>query len=290
MTTPTTPTSPTTSTASVTEIVVPTGTARPFALTAALLWRLVHEGRRHLLSPVVPFVLTLAVTVITSCFGGDSANSAGAFLSLASDYSDGGHAVTVGILLTLGPGTAAVFNAASVTRAVQGLVGAEVARGGFEELLGSPYTPRRIATAVLGFTLATATGFWAVYTAITAAVTGAFVAATSVHLHLPAAYVALVTVFPLLIAWTSGSLALLVSLLFPRLTQVGVAAALSGGNLGNVVAVLPGLGAVFVLSYGLPSLGPARLLLIAGGATLLIACASVVLVTVRFDPETVLDS
>ncbi|RLU90416.1 hypothetical protein CTZ27_21030 [Streptomyces griseocarneus] len=283
MTTPTTPVTPATA-------IAPTGTARPFALTSALVWRLLHEGKRHLLAPLVPFVAVLAITVVPSLFDGDSVNSAGSFLSVASDYSDGGHGVTVGILLTLGPGLAAIFNALSVTRAVQGLVGAEVTRGGFEELLGAPYTPRRIATAVLGFALVTATGFWAAYVAITALATAAFAAATSVHLHLTASYVALVLLLPLLIAWTSGSLALLVSLLFPRLTRIGAAASLSSGNLGNIVAMLPGLGSVLALTYGLPSLGPARLLLIAGGVTLLIACVSVALVTVRFDPEAVLDS
>ncbi|GHE12097.1 hypothetical protein [Streptomyces alanosinicus] len=266
------------------------GNPRPFALTHALLWRLLHEGRHHLLAPVLPFVAALAIMVLTSLRGSGAVNGAGSFLNVAARYTSGGHAVTVGILLTLGPALAALFNSMSVTRAVQGLVGAEVTRGGFEELLGAPYTPRRIAAAILGYMAAAATCFWAAYMAIVALATGLLVATTSTRLHLGAGYTALALVLPLLIALTGGSLALLVSLLFPRLTQIGGAAGLSGGNLGNVISMLPALGSVFVLTYGLPHLGATRLLVAAGGTTFVIAFASVTIVAACFSPETALDS
>ncbi|MFF2516903.1 hypothetical protein [Streptomyces sp. NPDC058086] len=271
-------------------MTAPAGTPRPFALTHALIWRLLHEGRRHLLAPVLPFVAVLALMVLTSLRGSGAVNGAGSFLDVAARYTSGGHAVTMGILLTLGPALAAFFNSVSVTRAVQGLVGAEVTRGGFEELLSAPYTPRRIATAVLGYMAAAATGFWAAYMAIVALATGLLVATTSTRLHLDAGYTALSLLLPLLIALTSGSLALLVSLLFPRLTQIGGAAGLSGGNLGNVIAMLPAIGSLFALTYGLPHLGATRLLLAAGGITFLIAVASVAVVAACFSPETALDS
>ncbi|MEV0845476.1 hypothetical protein AB0J21_06225 [Streptomyces sp. NPDC049954] len=271
-------------------MTAPTGVPRPFALTRALLWRLLHEGRRHLLAPVLPFVAVLALMLFTSLRGSGAVNGAGSFLDVAARYTSGGHALTVGILLTLGPALAALFNSVSVTRAVQGLVGAEVTRGGLEELLASPYTPRRISTAVLGYMAAAATGFWAAYMAILVAAISLVVGTTSAHLRLDTAYTVLSLVFPLLIALTSGSLALLVSLLFPRLTQVGGAAGLSGGNLGNLVSMVPAVGSLFVLTYGLPRLGAGRLLLAAGGGTLLIAVVSVTLVAARFSPENVLDS
>ncbi|WP_406169757.1 hypothetical protein [Streptomyces sp. NBC_00996] len=271
-------------------MTAPAAAPRPFALTHALLWRLLHEGRRHLLGPLLPFVAVLALMLLTSLRGSGAINGAGSFLDVAARYTSGGHALTVGILLTMGPALAALFNSVSVTRAVQGLVGAEVTRGGLEELLSAPYTPRRITTAVLGYMAAAATGFWAAYMAIVAVATFLVVATTSAQLHLSAAYTTLSLLFPLLIALTSGSLALLVSLLFPRLTQIGGAAGLSGGNLGNLVAMLPAVGSLFVLTYGLPRLGAARLLLAAGGGTFLIAVVSVTVVAACFRPENVLDS
>jgi len=136
----------------------------------------------------------------------------------------------------------------------------------------------------------TAAGFWAAYMAVVALTAAVFSATTSADLHPGAAYTLLALLFPLLIAWTSGSLALLVSLLFPRLTQLGGAAGLANGNVGNLIAMLPGIGALLALAYGLPRLGPTRLLLFAGGAATLIAAASVALVASCFDPEAVLDS
>ncbi|MEV3860026.1 hypothetical protein AB0J38_37680 [Streptomyces sp. NPDC050095] len=227
--------------------------------------------------------------MLTSLRGSGAINGAGSFLDVAARYTSGGHALTVGVLLTMGPALAALFNSVSVTRAVQGLVGAEVTRGGLEELLSAPYTPRRISTAVLGYMAAAATGFWAAYMTILSVATGLVVAMTSAELHLNAAYTTLALVFPLLIALTSGSLALLVSLLFPRLTQVGGATGLSGGNLGNLVAMVPAIASLFVLTYGLPHLGAARLLLAAGGGTLFTAVVSVTIVAARFSPENVLD-
>ncbi|MEU0407371.1 hypothetical protein ABZ307_06005 [Streptomyces griseorubiginosus] len=260
-------------------------------LTRALLWRLVHEGGRHLAAPLVPYVIVLLVTVVVSSVdGGSLINGAGSATTVADRYADGGHALTTGLLLTVGPTVAALFNALSVTRAVQGLVGAEVNRGGFEELLGAPYTHRHIAAAVLGYLLAAATAFWAAYLTLLTLLVYGYAAATSGHLNLDGGYVALSLVLPLLVAWATGSLALLVSLLFPRLTQLGSAAGLSGGSVGNIVAMLPALGAVVAVSSGLAHFGAVRLLLVCGGVTLAVATVSVTTVALRFDPESILDS
>ncbi|GGL79994.1 hypothetical protein GCM10010129_24510 [Streptomyces fumigatiscleroticus] len=260
------------------------------ALCGALLWRLAREGTRYLLSALLPYVVVLALTVTLPSLLGGHINGADRSTRFAVALGARGHQVVMGEMLLLAPALTALFGSIAATRMVQGLVGAEVNRGGFEELLSTPYPPGRIAAALLGCTLVVGTGFWAAMSALGALGVWITDMVTDSGVHPSGAYYALALVLPLLTTWAGGVLALAVSLFFPQLTQLGGGVNLAGGSLGNGVAVLPGLGALLALVLGADSLGPLRLLLIAGGAVAVITAGALTAVAAGFRPETVLHS
>ncbi|AQZ61642.1 hypothetical protein BKM31_09325 [[Actinomadura] parvosata subsp. kistnae] len=266
------------------------GVPGAFALCGAILWRVRREGVRDLLSAVVPFVVLLVVLSVLPLVAGHGIKGAAVAAAVGARYGADANMVVVGLLLLITPGLAALFGAIGVTRSVQGLVGSEVSRGGMEELLSAPYTPGGIAAAVLGYALVVATGFWAVMTAAGALAITVVLLLSGARLTLDAGYLTLALLLPLLCAWASAGLTLMVSLLFPRLTQLGAGVNVAGGSLGNGLALLPALGTLLALLYGTVSLGPVKLFLMAGGVTVVITVAAVAIVAGKFRPETVLDS
>jgi hypothetical protein len=262
-----------------------------WALCRVVFWRVRREGVGQLLLAFVPFAAILAfVSSVPLITGGGGVKGSAEFATFGLRYGVRSNVVVVGLLLLLAPGLVALFSALGVTRTVQGLIGAEVSRGGLEALLSAPYTPSTIAAAVLGYALGMATAFWLGMSALGAVAVAAVTAASDGHLSLDGGYLALALLLPLLCAWAAAGLTLLVSLLFPRLTQLGATVNVAGGNLGNAVALVPALGGLFALLYGAVDIGVVRLFLITGGVTACIVVISVVGVAWRFRPETVLDS
>jgi hypothetical protein len=261
------------------------------ALGGAFGWRVRREGVRYLAVALGPFVVVVAlVSTLALTTGGRSFKGSAEFGTFGLRYGGGGNAILVGILLLMIPGLIALFSSIGATRTVQGLVGSEVSRGGLEELLTAPYTVGSITVALLGYALTVATAFAMIMSGLGAVDIVAASWVTGVHPSLTGGYLAAALVLPLLSAWSGSALALLISLLFPRLTQLGATVNVAGGSLGTGVAILPGLGALLMLLLAAPSLGIVRVLLIAGGATLLITVAAVAIVARRFEPETVLES
>jgi hypothetical protein len=261
------------------------------SLGCALGWRVRREGLRYLAAIFVPFtVLLILITTVSLTTGGRGLKGAGGFAAFGTRYGGGADAIMAGLLLLMIPGLVALFSAIGVTRTVQGLVGSEVSRGGLEALLAAPYTVGAIAAALLGYALTVATAFALAMSGLGSADVAAASWVTGVHLSLPGSYLAGALLLPVLSAWSGAALALLISLLFPRLTQLGATVNVAGGSLGTGLAVLPGLGALLMLLLAAPSLGILRVLLIAGGATALITIAAVAVVAWKFEPEAVLES
>jgi len=258
----------------------------------ALLWRMRREQLRYLLTIFIPFTLTVTVVVVLPMLSDDSTmNGADSSAEFGLRYGASTDSIAAGLLLMLMPGLVALYSTAAAAMAVRNVVGAEAGQGALESLLAAPYTPGGIAGGLLGFAIVITTGQWAVMSCLGVIAVGASVLVHHDSLTLDAGYWALALGLPLMSAWAGASLALLVNLLFPRLSQPGRSGlAGSGGGLGNIVAMLPGFGALLALALGSVDLGAVRLLLIAGGATALIAVASLVGVARGFRPESVLGS
>jgi hypothetical protein len=169
--------------------------------------------------------------------------------------------------------------------------------GALETMLGAPYTPASIAAGLLGYALVVTTGQWAVMSGL-----GALALLVSSRLHhdgLPVGGGYLVLsllsllslLLPLLLAWVGAAPALLLSLLFPRLSLPG-----QGGLAGNgsavvsIVAILPGCSALLTLALGLGNVTLLRLLLGAGGVTAAVIVGSLLGIARGFRPESVLGS
>lgn len=260
-------------------------------LGLALAWRIRRESVRYLLAVFVPFGAVLAlITVVPLLRGGQAFN--GANTAAAFGLSQGAHAnsATVGLVLIFAPALVALFSAMSVARLVQGLVGADVSRGALEALLSAPYTPGNIAAGLLGIVAVAATAFWAVMSGLAALDILIVVAVSGDHLSLSGGYVALALVLPLLSALAGGGLTLLGSLLFPGATQLGATVSVAGGNLSGGLALLPALGVVLAMTLGAEQLGPARLLVYAGGGVAIIDLVTLALVAWKFRPDAVLGS
>ncbi|GHG81185.1 hypothetical protein [Streptomyces griseocarneus] len=266
--------------------------ARSKTLAAALLWRVRRERLRSLATVFLPFVLTLASTVVVPLVSDDSGtNGADGSAELGLRYGATGDAIAAGLLLVLIPGVVAIHATLGAGLAVRNVIGAEAGVGALEAMLAAPYTPASIAGGLLGYALVVTTSQWAIMTAL-----GALALTISGVLHhdslsLDGGYLALALGLPLLAAWAGAALALMLSLLFPRLAQPGQAGlAGNGGALVSVVSMAPGFGALLALALGLGELGPIRLLVTAGGITALIAVGALAGAARGFRPESVLGS
>jgi hypothetical protein len=268
------------------------GRPGPGTLAVALAWRTRREGVRYLLGAFVPFVLIITLTVVVPLFPGGShaINGAQADAGVGLRFGARGHPVLVGLLLLLIPGMVALCVAIGVGRAVRGLIGEEVGRGGLEELLGAPYSVGGIAAALLGCALTVATFLWAVMSALGALTIGGLTVATHDRLSLGGSYLALALVLPLLTSWAGAALALLVSVVFPRLTQLGAGVSLAGSNLASGTALLPGLAALLTLLIDSGGVGSVGFLALAVGAAAAVTVVTVPLAAYLFRAERVLDS
>ncbi|MFD9124422.1 hypothetical protein [Kitasatospora sp. NPDC059571] len=270
----------------------PRDLARARVLASALLWRIRRERLRNLLTVFLPFVLTVTSIVVLPLLSDDSAmNGAAGSAELGLRYGSTGDAVAAGMLLVLLPGVVALHCTVGAALAVRNVVGAEAGVGALETMLAAPYTPASIAGGLLGFAVAVTTVQWAVMSALAALALGI---AQWVHhdgLSLGPGYLALALGLPLLSAWAGAGLALLCNLLLPKLAQPARAGlAGNGGGLVNVIALLPGLGAMIAPAVGLSDLGPLRLLALAGGVTAVIVAGSLFGIARGFRPESVLAS
>ncbi|KJK57433.1 hypothetical protein [Saccharothrix sp. ST-888] len=266
--------------------------ARSRVLAGALLWRMRRERLRNLATVFLPFVLTIASTVVLPLVSDDrGVNGAADSARLGLRYGATGDTIAAGLLLVLVPGVLAMHGTIGAGLAVRNVIGAEAGVGALEAMLAAPYNPADIAGGLLGYVLVVTTGQWMVMSAIGAA---AMAIATRLHhdsLAPTGGYLALALGLPLLASWAGAALALLLNLLFPRLAQPGQGGlAGNGGGLVTVVALLPGFGVLLALALGLTELGPVRLLLIAGGATVLITVGSLAGIARGFRPESVLGS
>ncbi|WP_369388971.1 hypothetical protein AB5J72_16260 [Streptomyces sp. CG1] len=268
------------------------GLARSRTLAAALLWRMRQERLRHFATVFLPFVLTVAVAVVLPLISDDSGmNGASDSARLGMEYGANADAIAAGLLLVLIPGVVAVHGAVGASLAVRNVVGAEAGVGALEAMLGAPYSPASIAAGLLGYALAVTAGQWAVMSGL-----GALALWVSARLHhdglsVDGGYLTLSLLLPLLSTWAGAALALLLSLLFPRLSlpgQGGLAG--NGGAVVSIVAILPGFGALLTLALGLGNVSPARLLLGAGGVTAAIIAGSLLGIARGFRPESVLGS
>ena len=255
-----------------------------FTLVSALLWRLRRERLRYLALLLLPFVL--AVTLL-SCTPAE--NGASDMLIFAQRY---GHVdlVRVGLLLMLVPGLVAVIGSTLVATVVRTVVGAEAGRGGLELLLATPYQVRSIASALLGFVALIAAALWAAMTLLGTIALTVIVNVEHAHIALSGEFLLLGLVLPLLAMWAAGGLALAVNLLLPKLAQQGRLGLVgSGGGIGELAAILTGLGLLLMLAFGGASLSAVTVLATAGGATIVIFVGSVSAVAGGFCAERVLD-
>jgi hypothetical protein len=266
--------------------------SRARILASALLWRMRRERLRNFATVFLPFVLTATSVVALPLLSDDSdMNGAASSAHLGLQYGAHGDTVAAGLLLVLMPGIVALHGTVGAGLAVRNVVGAEAGAGALEAMLGAPYNPASIAGGLLGYVLVVTTGQWAVMSAL-----GALALALSTALHhdslAPSAgYLTLALLLPLLATWAGAALALLLNLLFPRLSQPGAGAlAGNGGGLVSLAAMLPGFGALLAMAIALDPLGPTRLLLYAGGATVLITTGSLIGIAKGFRPESVLSS
>lgn len=286
-----------------------------WGLAAAFCWRLRREGARYLLAPCAVLALVLvAQFALAEVAGGRALDGASGLAAVAARYTLAGESPSLGLVLTFGPGAVALWSAATVTRAVRGLIGAEVGRGGFEELLSAPCPARRIARGLLGCAVAVATCCWCVFTALAAVAVAAVARAEAVPLDLSVGYLSCALALPLLVAWLSGGLALVVNLLLPlprttrpprairpprtvrppRRTErngrnrlIGLVG-LPGTTVANLVSTLPGPGTVLALAYGLPGLGAVPLLITSAAVAAVLIAASMTAVSIGFRPEVAL--
>ncbi|EDX22751.1 MULTISPECIES: hypothetical protein [Streptomyces] len=266
--------------------------ARSRTLATALLWRVRRERLRSLATVFLPFVLTLASAVALPLASDDSGtNGADSSAALGLQYGASGDAIAAGLLLTLIPGVVAVHGTLGAGLAVRNVIGAEAGVGALEAMLAAPYSAASIAGGLLGYALVVTASQWAVMTVL-----GALALAVSDWLHHDSlspdgGYLALALGLPLLAAWAGAALALMLSLLFPRLAQPAQAGLAGNGSaLVSLVAMAPGFGALLALALGLTELGPIRLLTIAGGVTVLITVCALVCIARGFRPESVLGS
>ena len=266
--------------------------ARSLTLAQALLWRMRQERLRNFATVFLPFVLTVTVAVVLPLVSDDSSmNGAADSARLGMEYGANADAVATGLLLVLIPGVIAVHGTVGASLAVRNVVGAEAGVGALETMLGAPYTPASIAAGLLGYGLVVTTGQWAVMSGL-----GAVALLVSSRLHhdglsVDGGYLVLSLLLPLLSAWAGAALALLLSLLFPRLSlpgQGGLAG--NGGAVVSIVAILPGFGALLTLALGLGNVTPLRLLVGAGGVTAAVIVGSLLGIARGFRPESVLGS
>lgn len=261
-------------------------------LVAALAWRTRHEGLGCLLTGFAPFAVVVALlSVLPSLTHGKGINGAASALAVSLRYGSG--SLAMGLLLLLAPGLIAVFGGIGIARLARGLVGGEVSRGGMELLLGAPYTPGTIAAALLGYLLGAAVTFWAALTALTVLAVTGLIAVGGGHLVLSGGYLAEALLLPLLAMCASCGLAVLVSLLFPRLTQVQLSAGvnMAGGSLDSLITLLPTLALLTSLAFGGKAVaGSAGFCAAAAGVAVAIAAVSVGAVSRGFRPEAVLES
>ncbi|MER8182727.1 hypothetical protein [Kitasatospora sp. NPDC094015] len=266
--------------------------ARARILTTALLWRMRQERLRNTLTVLLPFVLTTASVVVLPLLGDDSAmNGAAGSAELGLRYGAQGDTVAAGMLLILLPGVVALHCTVGAALAVRNVVGAEAGVGALESMLAAPYTPAAIAGGLLGLALVVTTVQWAVMSGLAVLALGIATWAHHDSLALGAGYPLLAFGLPLLSAWAAAALALLCNLLMPKLSQPAQSGlAGNAGGLVNIIAMLPGLGAMIALATGLGGLGPIRLLIVTGGATAAVIAGCLLGIVRGFRPESVLGS
>jgi hypothetical protein len=143
--------------------------------------------------------------------------------------------------------------------------------------------------ALLGYVGMVAVLYWACMSAIAALALAAVTWASGATVSLTASYLLAALIVPLLAAWAATGLALLVSLLYPRLAQPGgYGVNTGGGGIAGLPAMLPGLGVL--LALWAPDISAGELLGVAGGAVAAVATAGVATVARRFRPDAVLGS
>lgn len=260
-------------------------------LVRAQLWRLRRDGLVYLYASVVPFVAIVALLVtLSEIKGGSMLNDPQGTADIGRQYGAAGDSLEVGLLLLMLPSMIATMTAVGAAAITRNLIGAESVRGGLEELLAAPYTPADVAGASLVFVFALVTGLWAAQSALAAATLTVVCMVHHVSVHLDAGYLAMSLLVPLLTSWCGAGLSLLINLLFPKLAVPGrLGLGRSGSSLGDLLSVLPALGALVLIGTSLGGLGPIRILLIAGGGTAVIAVLSVSGVARWFRPDAVLE-
>lgn len=259
------------------------------SLLTALAWRSRREGLRYLLIPVGIFAAVEALIFGVASQG--RVNGARQMAEFAESYGAHGSVVLVGLSLLLGPGLVALFTTMAVAMLVRNLVGSEASRGGLELLLAAPYRPRSIMTVLLGYAAAVGTAYWVLTTALAAAGLAVVCVTSGASVTLTAGYLVAALVVPLLAAWAAAALAVGVNLLFPKLAQAGsYGMHTSGGGLGGLPPLLPGLAVMLSFVLWAPHVTVTDLVAIVGGATAAVIVLSVAAVAVRFSPEGALES
>lgn len=258
-------------------------------LAGSLWWRTRQEGLRNLLAAFLPFAAVIGLTGGLSLANTHAINGRAAFAAFAVRYGASTDAVSIGIALLMWPGLVAMFASLAVAGMVRNIVGAETTRGSVEALLALPFTPRTIAAGLVLYAGALATLFWVGMVGVAGAALAILLHATGARLALSGTYTAMALALPLLAAWASAALALLVNLLYPRLAQMGGYGLQMGGQgIGGLPAMLPALGVLFMFLFGTAHRHPAAALALAGVAVAAITAIGLVAIARGFRPESVL--
>lgn len=262
-------------------------------LYRGLLWRSRHEGLAPLAFPVGLFAAIAALSTIPGELASmDSVNSAAAL----AGYDDRLAAVTdvsqLRLSLLLAPGTAAIVLTLGGALTARTLVGTETGRGSLEALLAAGYTAQTLANAILAFTCTTVAGLWLAIEVLVGVWLGAGTAFYGASLSLSPMYVGILLLVPLLAGLVGAALAVILSLLWPKLAQQGGVGIGSNGNITSVVAMLPAVGALLVplLTQSSTNTTVAGLLAACAIGGVVLAGLTTTLVTIGFRPTDVLES
>jgi hypothetical protein len=260
-------------------------------LVRAQFWRLRRDGAVYLYASVVPFVVVVGLLItLSEIKGGSILNNPQGSVDIGRRYGATEDSLEVGLLLLMLPSLIATMTAVGAAAITRNLVGAETVRGGLEELLSAPYTPADVAGASLTFVFAIVTALWAAQSALAALALTVVCLVHHVSVHPNAGYLAMSLLVPLLASWCGAGLSLLINLLFPRLAVPGrLGLGRSGSSVGDLLSVLPALGALVLIGTSLDSLGSIRILSIVGGSTALVTVLSVGGVARWFHPDAVLE-
>lgn len=262
-------------------------------LYRALLWRSRQEGLRPLAFPLGLFAFVAAIsTLLTALASKASINSAAQLAGYGHHLGVTTDSAELRILLMIAPGMAAILLTLGGTLTARTLVGTETSHGSLEALLAAGYTAQTLANAILAFSCTIVAGLWGAIEFLCGGWLGAAIIFHGAHLHLSPIYLSLLVLVPLLAGFVGTGLAVILSLLWPKLAQQGGLGIGSTGNIASVIAMLPGAGALLVPLLAQSATTDTIAGLLAGcgiGAVVLLGLTTT-LVTVGFRPADVLES